>query len=243
MKSQACVRNIRNTFDQSRNMMEHQVGVIFDMDGVLIDSYEAHFESWKRLAAETQRQYSREEFVKGFGRTTREVLQEQWTHVELSEERLKKLGDRKEEIFREQICNDFPAMPGCRELIEELKQHGFSLAIGSSGPPDNVNLIVNQLDIGKTIDVLVTGADVTAGKPNPQVFLLAAEMLNIEPSRCVVVEDAPVGIEAARNAGMKCVGFASTGRTVEELAETDKVVSSFKELSWQSFVDIFSQSQ
>jgi len=224
-------------------MMEHQVGVIFDMDGVLIDSYEAHFESWKRLAAETQRQYSREEFVKGFGRTTREVLQEQWTHVELSEERLKKLGDRKEEIFREQICNDFPAMPGCRELIEELKQHGFSLAIGSSGPPDNVNLIVNQLDIGKTIDVLVTGADVTAGKPNPQVFLLAAEMLNIEPSRCVVVEDAPVGIEAARNAGMKCVGFASTGRTVEELAETDKVVSSFKELSWQSFVDIFSQSQ
>jgi len=211
--------------------MADTFAVIFDMDGVLIDSYGAHFESWKRLAGENGCQYSEGDFVRGFGRTSREVLAEQWKERPLPESRIRELAARKEALFRKLIDVDFPAMEGAEKLIRSLHQSGFRLAVGSSGPPENVRLVVEKLGVGSLLSACVTGADVTRGKPDPQVFELAAERMDVPPAQCVVIEDAPVGVIAARKAGMRCVGVASTGRTAAELSDADLVVQTLGELS------------
>jgi beta-phosphoglucomutase len=208
------------------------------MDGVLIDSYHSHFESWRRVAAENSRVYSEAQFAAGFGRTSREVIAEQWQGEPLSDDQIAAIDQRKEAIFREIIGRDFPAMEGAVALIESLVQACFRVAVGSSGPTENVRLAIERLGIGRLLSATVTGHDVKRGKPDPQVFLLAAERISVPPSRCVVVEDAPVGVEAARRGGMRAIGLASTGRTAEQLRAADLVVQSLRELSPQRFDEI-----
>jgi beta-phosphoglucomutase len=215
---------------------------LFDMDGVLIDSYRAHFESWRRTADERGRVYTEEQFAAGFGRTSREVIAEQWESAgqgeRLSDEQIARIDERKEALFREIIAADFPAMPGAVELIAVLVEAGFRVAVGSSGPRENVQLAIERLGIGKLLSAVITGHDVKHGKPDPQVFLLAAERCGTAPNRCVVIEDAPVGIEAARRGGMHVIGLASTGRTVAQLQAADLVVTSLHDLSPQTFSQV-----
>ena len=216
-----------------RNPTEEQqgFGCIFDMDGVLIDSYRAHFESWRRIAAEEGLHITEPQFAKTFGRTSREIIAALWGDKTCDETKIQDLDRRKEAAFRDLIRDDFPIMPGARELLDELHANGFLLAIGSSGPPENVALTLERLGRQSLFSAVVTGMDVTRGKPDPQVFLLAAERLGLPPDRCVVVEDAPAGIEAAHAAGAKAVGLASTGRTHQDLAAADLVVDHLHELS------------
>jgi beta-phosphoglucomutase len=126
-------------------------------------------------------------------------------------------------------------MEGAVELIESLVHAGFRVAVGSSGPAENVQLSIEQLRVGRLLSATVTGDDVKRGKPDPQVFLIAAERMCVPPARCVVVEDAPVGVEAARRGGMRVIALASTGRTVEQLRAADLVVNSLRELSPENF--------
>lgn len=204
--------------------MNTPLAVIFDVDGVLVDSYDAHFQSWKLLANELGREYSREEFVAGFGRTSREVIVDQFTDLDLTENKIRELDDRKEALYRDVIAAEFPEMPGASALIEDLHNAGFRLAVGSSGPPENVKLVTDRIDSNGLIQIAITGTDVTRGKPDPQVFQLAAEGLGCEPANCIVVEDAPAGIQAAHTAGMACIGFTSTGRTAEELHDAELII-------------------
>jgi len=205
--------------------------VIFDMDGVLVDSYHAHYQSWQRAAATVGKKMSPEEFSATFGRTSREIIAALWPDAVAGEADIARLDALKEAAYREILAADFPPMPGVNELLESLRAAGFALAIGSSGPPENVALVVDRLGGRTLFDAVVHGMDVTRGKPDPQVFLLAAERLGIPPHRCVVVEDAPLGIAAAKAAGMASVGLASTGRARQALAAADLVVDSLAELS------------
>jgi beta-phosphoglucomutase len=210
-------------------------GVIFDMDGVLIDSYRAHFESWRQVASENGRVYTEAQFAAGFGRTSREVIAEQWDVDGLSDTWIAAIDRRKEALFREIISHDFPAMDGAIVLIEALASTGYRIAVGSSGPAENVQLAIDRLGIGSYLSATVTGNDVKRGKPDPQVFLTAAERMTVPPACCVVVEDAPVGIEAAHRGGMRAIALASTGRRVEQLRAADLVVKSLRELSVGTF--------
>jgi beta-phosphoglucomutase len=212
--------------------------VIFDMDGVLIDSYHAHFESWRQVAAEHGRVYTEAQFAAGFGRTSREVIAEQWSGESLSDDRILEIDRRKEALFREIIGRDFPAMAGAVGLIEALVGASFRVAVGSSGPVENVRLAIERLGIGRFLSAIVTGDDVKRGKPDPQVFLTAAQRMQVPPARCVVVEDAPVGVEAAHRGGMRAIGLASTGRTVEQLRAAELVVRSLSELSPERFLEV-----
>jgi beta-phosphoglucomutase len=211
---------------------------IFDMDGVLIDSYRAHFESWRRVAIEYGRVYTEEQFAAGFGRTSREVIADQWKGETLSDQQIAEIDRRKEWLFREIIGRDFPAMDGAVELVESLVAAGFRVAVGSSGPDENVRLAIERLGIGRLLSAMVTGNDVKRGKPDPQVFLIAAEQLSVPPGRCVVVEDAPVGVEAAHRGGMRAIALASTGRTVEQLGAAELVVKSLRALSLARFEEV-----
>jgi beta-phosphoglucomutase len=208
------------------------------MDGVLIDSYQAHFESWRQVAAEQGRVYTEGQFAAGFGRTSREVIAEQWRGESLSDDQIAQIDRRKEWLFREIIDRNFPAMDGAVDLIESLVREGLRVAVGSSGPPENVHLAIERLGVGRLLSATVTGADVKRGKPDPRVFLTAAERMGVPPGRCVVVEDAPVGIEAARRGGMRAIGVASTGRSVEQLLAAALVVKSLRELSTARFEEV-----
>lgn len=205
--------------------------VIFDVDGVLVDSYRAHYESWRRLGSEAGFQMTEEFFARTFGRTSRDVLRERFREDPLSDAQVREFDDRKEALYREVIAADFPAMDGAVELIDALHSACILIGAGSSAPPENVELTLALLQRRHCFRALVSGRDVTRGKPDPQVFLIAAERLGMEPERCIVIEDAPAGIAAAQAAGMKCVGISSTGRTKRELSAANRVVASLRELT------------
>ncbi len=208
--------------------------VIFDLDGVLIDTYRAHYESWRDAARRRGIELTEEGFAKTFGRTSREIIRGIWHAPDLDEEAVQAFDDEKEERYREIVARQMPIMPGAVELIDALRSAGFRIAVGSSAPPENVDLALRALGPGR-FDAVVNGRDVTKGKPDPEVFLLAAQRVAVHPSRSVVVEDAAPGVEAARRAGMAAVAFVSTGRSETDFdsLRPDLVVRSMTELTPQ----------
>ncbi|NLY00982.1 MAG: HAD family phosphatase [Rhodopirellula sp.] len=217
---------------------EHEAAVIFDMDGVLIDSYLPHFRSWQTLGRETGRVMTEAQFAATFGRTSREVIRQLWPEQQFTDEQVAELDARKEEAFRKIIDDEFPVMAGAPELIASLVAGGFRLGIGSSAPPANVEMVIDRLGVRHLIGAVVTGADVERGKPDPQVFLLAAARLGLRPACCIVVEDAPDGVKAGHAAGMAVVALVSTGRSRELLSKAEYVVDTLQELTPQRFRDL-----
>ena len=223
-------------------MSDSPFAVIFDVDGVLIDSYAPHYQSWREIAAGYGVDYTEAMFVVGFGRTSREIVAEQWNRTDLTAEQIREIDDAKEAAYRRIVATDFPAMPGAHDLAAALHAAGFKVAVGSSGPPENVDLAIEKLGLAPYLGGKVTGRDVTRGKPDPQVFLIAAEKLGVPPARCAVVEDAPAGVAAAKAAGMACVGFPSTGRTRADVAAADHIISSLADLTPDTFRRLIEQN-
>lgn len=177
-------------------------GVIFDMDGVLVDSADAHWRSWQMLGERNRVSVREKHFSETFGRQNRDIIPIFFGNVPASE--LHRLAEEKEQIYRDLVRQKPPLVPGAAELIRELEDAGAKLAIGSSGPRTNIELVVAALGVGDCLDAVICAEDVTRGKPDPQVFSLAATRLNLATNRCVVVEDAPAGVAAAKAAGAKC---------------------------------------
>lgn len=211
--------------------MNKSLGVIFDVDGVLVDSYDAHFESWQIVGRARGFEFPEQLFLRTFGRTTREVLAEAFGPTRFTPAQIAELDVCKESVFRDILARQFPAMDGAAELIDQLHAAGFRLAVGSSGPPENVQFVLQHLQREALFHAVITGADVTRGKPDPQVFLLAAERLQLGPQSCAVIEDAAAGIRAAKQAGMTCIALLSKGHSPADAREADHVVRSLRELS------------
>jgi beta-phosphoglucomutase len=218
--------------------MNDASAVIFDMDGVLVDTYDAHYRSWLEMAEPEGIHFTEAEFAETFGRTSREIIAHYWGEGRYDDAQIAELDLRKEVAFRRAVEANVPAMPGVHELLGNLHRAGFRLAVGSSGPPENVALVLDKLGIREFFGAVVSGADVTRGKPDPQVFLLAAERLGVAPRRCAVIEDAPPGVAAANAAGMTSVGLVSTGRTSAQLAAARAVVGSLGEISPRMLHDL-----
>jgi beta-phosphoglucomutase len=211
--------------------MDNVLAAIFDMDGVLVDTYHAHYRSWLEMAEAEGLHFSEAEFASTFGRTSREVIAHFWGTNRDDPQAIAALDTRKEAAFRRIILSDFPAMPGALDLLGTLHAAGFRLAVGSSAPPANVDLVLDKLGGRSLFGAIVTGSDVTRGKPDPQVFRLAAARLGVPPAHCAVIEDAPAGVAAANAAGMASVGLMSTGRIPGDLAAAHAVVRSLREIS------------
>lgn len=183
--------------------------VIFDMDGVLVASAAAHAASWRIVARQDGIQMSADHFRETFGRPSRDIIRMTWGQ-ELSDEQVRAIDDRKERAYRDLIRGMVPLTVGAREVLAALRAAGLRTAIATSGPRENVELMVTEKNLSAAFDAIVTGFDVQHGKPAPDCFLLAAERLGLPPRACVVVEDAPVGIEAAHAAGMPCIAYVGT---------------------------------
>lgn len=206
-----------------------RTAVIFDVDGVLIDSYEAHFKSWLQMFGEHGESFTEQQFRKTFGRTSRDIIAA--LHGDgLTIEEMDAWDDRKEALYRDIVRQEFPESDGAGELLDALQAAGFKLAVGSSGPPENIALTLECLNRAALFDAVVTRVDVTRGKPDPQVFQIAGQRLGAAPEQCVVVEDAPAGIEAANRAGMASVALTGTA-TREELSHAKLIVDSLRDLT------------
>ena len=179
------------------------MGVIFDMDGVLVDSAQPHFRSWQLLAEENGATVTEEQFKSTFGQQNDDIIP--FLFGEVSPQRLRRLAYRKEELYRDLIRAQAPIVEGAPELVRSLHDAGVTLAVGSSGPLANIELVLDAMGVRQLVSVIVSGDEVTRGKPDPQVFSIACQKLSILPSRCVVIEDAPVGVQAARAAGTRVV--------------------------------------
>jgi beta-phosphoglucomutase family hydrolase len=202
---------------------------IFDWDGVIIDSSAQHERSWELLAAEIGKPLPEGHFKRGFGKKNEAIIPDLGWASEPAE--VHALGLRKEELYRELIRRDgVTPLPGARELLEMLEEEGVPCAVGSSTHRANIEAIFGMTGLGRFFRAAVTGEDVTHGKPAPDVFLAAAERLGAEPGRCVVFEDALVGIAAAHAGGMKCVAVATTN-PVGRLGDADLAVESLCEVT------------
>lgn len=202
--------------------MISDIGFIFDWDGVVIDSHAAHEESWKLLFQELEKPMPEGFFKKTFGMRNQQIIPEYFDFVnadDLSE--IARLGDRKEVLYREILRRDgITPLPGVVGLLQEMRSLGIPRCVGSSTPRKNIDTIIEMTGLEGLFDDIVSAEDVTVGKPDPQVFLNAAGKIGREPSHCIVFEDAFVGIEAGKRAGMKVVAVATT-HPIESLTQAD----------------------
>ena len=214
---------------------------VFDWDGVIIDSRAHHEESWERLAREMNRQLPAGHFLQGFGRKNDFIIPEilRWTD---EPEQIRALSLRKEELYRTVVSErGLDALPGVRTCLERLRDAGVPCAIGSSTHRANIDLSLEMIGLKEFFHAIVTAEDVTVGKPDPEVFVTAAQRVGRTPDRCVVFEDALVGIEAARAGGMRVIAVATT-HPPEELAAADLVVRTLDEVPIDRIAEWFKEA-
>lgn len=202
-------------------MSAHLHAVIWDLDGVILDSANEHRLAWKRLAQEEGVVFTDEDFWATFGRRNYDILPHYWPVS--SPAQMQALADRKEAYFRDYIRLSASFLPGAEELMHVLQIAGFAQALASSTPAANIELISELLDLKRYLSVLVSGETVARGKPAPDIFLLAAATLQVSPAACVVIEDAVAGVQAAHAAGMRCISVAGE-RDLPGLRAADHMV-------------------
>jgi beta-phosphoglucomutase family hydrolase len=214
--------------------------VIWDIDGVLADTASYHFLAWRETFARRGINFTEADFMRGFGVRNDAIIRNTLGEKTTADE-IETIAREKEATFRRLIGKDIKPLPGVLELLSQLHDRGIRMAIASSTVIENIRLIVGSLGIGKYFEAIITGHDVTEGKPSPQVFLVAAQRLGAEPENCLVFEDAVAGVKAAKSAGMHCVAITSS-HPREKLAEADLIVDSLAEVSVKDLEELVRSS-
>jgi beta-phosphoglucomutase len=202
--------------------------VIWDLDGVIIDSGEDHRRAWQRLARETGVTFSDQQFWATFGQRNADIIPTVWGDI--PPELLQELSERKEVYYREDIRNGAVALPGAIELLSTLHDAGYKQALASSAPVVNIEVVSEVLHLQRYLDVLVSGEHVAHGKPAPDIFLRAAELLGVAPANSLVIEDAVHGIEGAHAGGMRAIAVMGD-RDLPGLRKAELAVRGLTEVS------------
>ncbi len=209
-----------------------EIGFIFDWDGVVVDSSAQHEESWERLAAEERLPLFEGHFKIGFGKRNQLIIPEilNWSQ---DPEEIERLGNEKEVHYRAIIGETGIApLPGVRAFVESLVAGGSPFAVGSSTPRENIEAVMAGAGMTGLFSKIVAAADVSKGKPDPEVFLKAAAAIGVPSRRCVVFEDSMSGIEAGLAGGMTVVALTTTNaRAALEKTSAALVVDSFEEVT------------
>ena len=207
-------------------------GVIFDMDGVLVDNRDIHIEAYQILLQKYGLHATYEQLLAEFGKVNAEIFDDLFGAGAFSRAEVERLGGEKEAIYRQLIARKIAPVAGLVDFLKALKSKGIKIAVGSSGPRENVDFVLEKCGIAGCFDAIVDGGMVRLGKPAPEVFLKAAALLGKDPAECLVFEDAPVGIEAARRAGMSVIALTTTF-SPKRLAGTgyDRLIRDFTEVA------------
>ncbi|MDP2989669.1 MAG: HAD family phosphatase, partial [Kiritimatiellota bacterium] len=210
--------------------------VIWDMDGVIVDSGPYHFRSWRSVFSQRGVDFTESDFRGHFGQRNDTIIRSALGNVSQAE--VDAIVAEKESRFRQFVAGHIRAFPGALELIASLHRRRIKMAIASSAPPENIDLITQSLKIRGCFQAIVYGHEVKEGKPSPQGFRLAAEKLGVAPPNCVVFEDAVAGVEAAKRAGMQCVAVTNT-HPAASLAQADLVTDSLENVDIEVLEGLF----
>ncbi|MCD6600028.1 MAG: HAD-IA family hydrolase [Dehalococcoidia bacterium] len=202
--------------------------VIWDMNGVIADTNKFHIAAWQETFAKRKLKPAKEELTRLFG-ARNDIVARKFLGEGLSEEDIKAIGQEKEANFQEKIKGNIKTLPGVIELLDTLKKGKFKLALASSAPRKTIDLVNTELNTGQYFDYIISGQEAVKNKPAPQVYLLAAEKLGARPEDCIVIEDSPFGIEAAKAAGMRCLAITNS-YPEESLRKADRVASSLEDI-------------
>jgi beta-phosphoglucomutase family hydrolase len=206
--------------------------VIFDLDGTLLDNNDVHLKAWKQYLKENNKQISDEDFKENIsGRTNKDAIEHIY-QKEMTEDEASKYYLEKEEIYRKMYRSDIAPITGLQDFLEELHKHKIAMAIATSGIQVNIDFMFDHVPIKKYFKKIVNSGDVSKGKPDPEIFLKAAEVLHIPTENCIVFEDSIAGVRAGKSAGMKVVALTTT-HTPEELKEADLVIKDYSEINFE----------
>ena len=221
-------------------MSNSAYAVIWDLDGVIIDSADEHRRAWQRLAREDGVRLTDADFWATFGKRNDDIIPQFWGNV--SPEQLQALANRKESYFREYVRESEKPLPGSMELMRGLHEAGYKQALASSTPIENIQLIEQLLHLGQYLSELVSGESVARGKPAPDIFLKAARDLGVASSHSLVIEDAVAGVQAAHAAGMRCLAVAGE-RDLPGLRAAEMMVKSLTQVSVGDVRRLLAQDQ
>lgn len=202
--------------------------VLWDMDGVIADSGAFHFGAWQETFAKRGVVFTKESFAGLFGARTDFIISSVMGE-NLPAADVETVAQEKEERFRRKAEGNIRPFPGALRLLNAIKKGNFKLGLVSSAPNENIDLITGELKLKGIFDCTVFGREVSESKPSPQSYLLAARKLEVPPASCLVIEDSPLGIKAAKEAGMKCLAVANT-HPRQQLEEADRVVDSLEDV-------------
>jgi beta-phosphoglucomutase family hydrolase len=207
--------------------------LIFDMDGTLVDSMPYHEKAWELMFPELGVSVDRFEFFTWSAGLTNKEIFPRLLDRDVSPDELAQLAGRKEALYRDCYRDVMQVMSGAVELLTRAHAQGVKTALGTAAPPENIDLVIGGLNLREHFPVIVGGADVKNGKPDPEIFLSCAEKMNIEPARCIVFEDTPAGIEAAYRAGMRCAAITTTlnASQVRALPNTSHLIAAVSDFS------------
>ena len=211
------------------------------MDGVIADTAPYHLKAWQEVFRKRGVSFSEEDFRRNFGQRNDTIIRNTLGE-DTPQSEVDIVASDKERNFRQSVRQNIKPLPGAIKLITSLKEHGFSMALASSAPVENIQLVIRGLGIESSFQAIVSGREVTEGKPSPQGFLLAAERLGVEPRDCIVIEDAVAGVTAAKRAGMYCLALASTHPRYS-LMEADLVVDTLEAVSANDLEGLFNPSR
>ena len=218
--------------------------VLFDMDGVIVDTNPSHKKAIHQFCNTHNKHLSDDEMKKYiWGRTNKEWIRHLFGH-ELPDEQLKIYADEKESSFRKIYEHEVKLLNGLPAFLEMLKANNIPMAIGTSAPRANVDFIFTHTGIEKYFDAVLDEAFVTIGKPHPEIYINAAQALNFDPAYCIVVEDSFAGVEAGKRAGCKVIGITTTHTDAELLQKgADLTAPDFTSLSWRILTTLFTTSR
>ncbi len=203
--------------------------VIWDMDGVIADTAPCHFKAWQQVFRKRGVQFTEEDFKHNFGQRNDTIIRNV-RGQDTSQSEIEAISREKENSFRNMVRQRIKPLPGVINLINLLAEHKFKMALASSAPIENIRLLITGLDINSYFQAIISGKEVTEGKPSPQGFLLAAKRLGVKPENCIVVEDAVAGVTAAKRAGMCCLAVTNT-HPRRSLSEADLIVDTLETIS------------
>lgn len=205
-------------------------GVIFDMDGVLVDNRDIHIESFARWCKTRGLDIDKNVLISYFGMGNSEIFPAILSRDDLSAADIAMYGQEKEAIYRDMYAPTIAPVSGLVELLKSLKSKDIRIAVGSSGMRKNVDYVLQKCGIASYFDIIIDGDQLHRAKPDPEVFLLGADAMGLTPAECVVCEDSFAGISAARAAGTRVVALATTFSR-DEHSDYDLLIDDFTQTS------------
>ena len=214
----------------------NEKAVIFDMDGVIVDNDIYHFRAWGELCKKYDLEVSSDDVKSWFGNTNSMILKNLFGNA-IDNEKIERMGHEKEMIYRELYQDEIKTVPGLVPFLESLKDINIRIAIATSAPTVNVDFVLENTGIRNYFHKIIDASMIKEGKPSPEIYLKASEVLDIPNSSCLVFEDSFHGIESARRAGMKVIGVATT-HPADKIEGTVKNIHDFCEIDALEVIQI-----